>query len=91
MFKIEVVENVYNTVYISDEDEQKIKDYIKLNSEEFKYMGNDRKICKAVWDLYYDGDIDIFNGDNVVSDTNVEEINWSGFEKRSAEEILGIE
>ena len=88
MFQIEVVEKVWHTATISDEEEQKVKDYIKCNPDEFEYMNEEEAICKAVWDLYYGGEIEIYNDDCVDSDTNTEEVNWSEFEDCSAEEIL---
>ena len=88
MFKIEVVEKVWHTATISDEEEQKVKDYIKCNAEKFEYMTDEEKICSAVWDLYYDGEIEIYNNDCVDSDTSTEEMNWSEFEDCNAEDIL---
>ena len=88
MFQIEVVEKVWHTATISDEEEQKVKDYIKCNPDEFEYMNEEEAICKAVLDLYYGREIEIYNDDCVDSDTNTEEVNWSEFEDCSAEEIL---
>ena len=88
MFQIEVVEKVWHTATISDEEEQKVKDYIKCNPDEFEYMNEEEAICKAVFDLYYDGEIEIYNDDCVDSDTNTEEVNWSEFEDCSGKEIL---
>ena len=88
MFKIEVVEKVWHTATISDEEEQKVKDYIKCNPDEFEYMNEEEAICKAVFDLYYDGEIEIYDDDCVDSESITEKVNWSEFEDCSAEEIL---
>ena len=51
-------------------------------------MRAEEKITTAVWDLYFEtSDIDIYR-DSIDSDTETEEINWSEFEERTAEEIL---
>lgn len=87
MFKIEVVEKVWHTATISEEEEQKVKDYIKINQEEFEFMSEEEKIKKAIWGLYCDGDIELYKN-SVESDTITEEINWSEYEECSAEDIL---
>lgn len=87
MLKVEVIERVYHTATLSDEDEQMILDYIKANPETFEFMSDKDKIILAVSDLYADGDIDVYQ-DTVESDSELEDINWSEFEKRSATEIL---
>ena len=88
MFQIEVVEKVWHTATITNEEEQKVKDYIKCNPDKFEYMNEEEAICKAVFDLYHDGEMEIYNDDCVDSDTCTEEVNWSEFEDYSAEEIL---
>ena len=88
MLKIEVVETVYHTSTLSDEEEKMVMDYIKNNPEKFEYESAKNKITKAIWELYFElGFIDIYR-DTVDSDTSTEEINWSEFEERTAEEIL---
>ncbi len=83
MFEIEVDYVQVCTCKISDEDEQRIKDYIKNNPEKFEFMSEKKAIIEAVSEL----DIDLFN-DYVESDGYTNDIRWSEFEERSAEEIL---
>lgn len=87
MFKIEVIEKVYHTATLSDEDEQKILDYIKNNPDEFEYMLDKVKITTAVYTLYGRGELDLYK-DTVESDMETEDICWSQYEERTAEEIL---
>ena len=89
MIKVEVVGTIYYTCKLSDEDEKKVVNYIKDNPEEFEFMDNEEAITTAVNILYGDSEIDLY--DNATeSDYITEEINWSEFEERSAEEILNI-
>ncbi len=83
MFEIEVDYVQVCTCNISDVDEQRIKDYIKSNPEKFKFMSEKKAIIEAISEL----DIDLFN-DYVESDGYTNDIRWSGYEERSAEEIL---
>ena len=71
------------TCIISDEDEQRIKDYIKYNTEEFEFMSKEKAIIQVISDLA----VDLYN-DCVESDSYTDDIRWSEFEERSAEEIL---
>lgn len=87
MFKIEAVATVYYTCCLSEEDGQKVLDYIKENPEEFRFMTDKKKITKAVEDLHQKCKIDLYQ-DFVESDSSTEEIRWSEFEERTAEEIL---
>lgn len=87
MLKVEVIERVHHTATLSDEDEQMVLDYIKANPETFKYMLDEEKITLAVSDLYADGDIDVYQN-TVESDMETEDICWSEYEERTAEEIL---
>lgn len=88
MFKIEAVATVYYTCYLSEEDSQKVINYIKENPEKFDFMCDKDKIIKAVGVLSSDCEIELYD-DAVESDFNTDEIKWSGFEERTAEEILG--
>ncbi len=83
MFEIEVDYMQVCTCKISDEDEQRIKDYIKSNPEKFEFMSEKNAIIEAISEL----EIDLFN-DYVESDGYTNDIRWSEFEERSAEEIL---
>lgn len=88
MFKIEAVATVYYTCWLSDEDSQKVIDYIKGNPEEFEFMTDKDKIIKAVEKLYEEDEISPYDSSNE-SDFSTEEFRWSEFEERSAKEILG--
>ena len=87
MLKVEVVGRICYTCELSDEDEEKVINYIKDNPEEFEFMTKEQSIVAAVHILYYDSEIDLYD-DATESDYSTEEINWSEFEERSAEEIL---
>ena len=56
MLKIEVVETVYHTSTLSDEEEKMVMDYIKNNPEKFEYESAEKKITKAIWDLYFESE-----------------------------------
>ena len=90
MFKVEAVGTIYYTCELSDEDEEKVVNYIKDNPEEFEYMDNDEAIVEAVRILCGNSEIELYNN-ATESDYSTEYINWSEFEDRSAEEILGID
>ena len=89
MLKVEVVGTIHYTCTLSDEDEEKVVRYIKDNPEEFEFMDSEEAITTAVNILYGDSEIELYNN-ATESDYHTEEINWSEFEERSAEEILGI-
>lgn len=83
MFEIEAVGCTVYTCTISDEDESKIKQYIKNHEEEMEFMDDEEKIIKAIAEC----DIDLYNN-AVESDFWTDEIKWSEYEERTAEEIL---
>lgn len=83
MFEIEAHNMVICTCQISDKDEKRIKEYIVNHPEEFEYCDDKESILKAIEIL----DIEIYDS-YVESDSYTEEICWSSFEDRSAEEIL---
>lgn len=83
MFDIEAHNMVICTCTISDEDEERIRDYISNNPSEFQYLSDRDAITKAIYDL----EIELYD-DYVESDSYTEEVVWSEFEKRSPEEIL---
>lgn len=87
MFKIEAVATVYYTCSLSDEDSQKVIDYIKENPQEFEFMTDKEKILKAVQELYEEDEISPYDSSDE-SDFLTEEFRWSEFEERTAKEIL---
>lgn len=86
-FKIEAVATVHYTCWLSDEDSQKVMDYIKENPQEFELMTDKEKIIKAVEKLYEEDEISPYDSSDE-SDFSTEEFRWSEFEERTAEEIL---
>ena len=87
---IEVIGRTHYTVHLTDNDIEKVKQYIKTNKDTL-YGDMENMVCEAVKCLYSDGQIELFERDKATeSDFETEEINWSGFERRSAETILGI-
>lgn len=83
MFMIEAHNMVICTSIISDEDEQRIKTYIKNNPEKFEFLSAQNAIIQAIEDL----EIELYE-EYTESDSYTEEVVWSEFEERSAEEIL---
>lgn len=83
MFKVEAHDMVVLTCVISDEDEQRIRQYIKNNPEKFEFTSPEKQIIQAIGEL----EIDLYK-DSVESDSYTEDIGWSEFEERTAEEIL---
>lgn len=83
MFEIEVDYVQVCTCKISDEDEKRIRNYINDNSEKFEFMSCKESIIEAISEL----EIDLYN-DYVESDSYTNDIRWSEYEERSAEEIL---
>lgn len=87
--EIEVIGKTYYTVHLDDEDVKKVKQWIKDHEEDLPSFDMKENICAAVMDLYSDGQIDLYSDDKATeSDFSTEEINWSEYEKRSAEKIL---
>ncbi len=87
MFKLEAVATAYYTCSLSDEDGQKVLNYIKENPEEFEFMSGKEKILKAVEKLYQNSEVNVYD-DSVEGDFSTEEFRWSEFEDRTPEEIL---
>ena len=83
MFKIEAHNMVICTCTISDEDEERIRQHIHSNHGKFQYKSDQEAIIQAIEDLK----IDLYD-QYVESDSYTDDIVWSEFEKRSAEEIL---
>jgi len=73
---------------LSDEDSQKVIDYIKENPEKFEFMTDKEKIIKVIEELYEENEISPYDSSDE-SDFSTEEFRWSEFEERTAEEILG--
>lgn len=60
--------------------------YIKDNPEEFEFMSEENAIVKAISDL----ETELYK-DYTESDSYTDDIRWSEYEKRSADEILNEE
>ena len=90
--EIEVIGKTYYTVHLDDEDVNKVKKWIKDHEEDLPSFDMKENICAAIMDLYSDGQIDLYSDDKATeSDFSTEEINWSEYEERMAEEILSEE
>ena len=92
--KGDITTNEYNklalrcTYYdLTDEEEKKVVDYIKENPDEFEFMDKEEAIAKAVEILYENDEINLYDS-ATESDFSTDEIKWSEFEDRTAEEIL---
>lgn len=88
---IEVVGRTWYTVHLTDEDVEKVKNYIKEHQKDLPSFDMDKNICWAVGQLANKCEIELYSdGKAVESDFDTEEINWSEYEERTPEEILGI-
>lgn len=86
---IEVVAKTWYTIELTDEDVEKVKQYIKDHEDNLKSYSAENKIRVAISELRSHCKIELFGaGKETESDFLVEEINWSEFEERSAEDIL---
>lgn len=83
MFEIEAHNMVICTCTISDEDEERIRQYILNNPEKFQYKSDEEAIIEAIGDL----EINLYD-QYVESDSYTDNVVWSTFEERRAEEIL---
>ena len=90
--KIEVVAKTWYTVELTDEDVEKIRQYIQAHKKTLgMYYTLEEAACDAVWDLSKKCEIELFaDGKETESDFSTEEIKRSEFEDQTAEEILGI-
>ena len=88
MMKIEAVAKIYYTCTLSDEEEEKVVNYIKNNPEEFEFMDDKKAIAEAVAILWGNEEINLYEK-STESDFYTEEIKWSEFERRTPNEILG--
>lgn len=88
--ELEVVARVTYTVHLSDEDVEKVKKYLKDNEENLPSFSDEEKLCYAVRTLYEQGEISLYDDDKATeSDFSTEEFNWSEFEDKTVEQILG--
>lgn len=88
---IEVVGRTWYTVHLTDEDVEKAKKYITDHEEDLPSFDMRKNICWAVRQLSNECEIDLYSdGKATESDFNTEDIDWSEFEERTPEEILGI-
>lgn len=88
--ELEVVARVTYTVHLSDEDVKKVKKYLKDNEENLPSFFDEENLCYAVRTLYEQGEISLYDDDKATeSDFSTEEFNWSEFEDKTVEQILG--
>lgn len=87
---IEVIAKTWYTVELTDEDMGKVKQYIRDHKDELSNYDMEENILQAVRELHSNCEIELYNGEKETeSDFQTYKINWSEFEGRSAEEILG--
>ena len=85
---IEVQATVTYTVRLTDEEVKLVKEKMEENRDPFtdKY-----DMILAIRELYDEGKISLYdNGKATESDFSTESIDWSEFEKREPEAILGF-
>ena len=86
---IEVVATTWYTVYLSDEDVEKVKQWIKDHEDDLPSFDMKKNVSEAVHELYVNGEISFYEyGKYTEIDFNTEDVRWSEFEKREPEEIL---
>lgn len=89
---IEVVGTTWYTVRLSEKDVELVKLWIWEHKDDLPSFDMKENISKAVWELYAEGKISLYDDDKCTeSDFNTEEIRWSEYEEREPEEILGME
>lgn len=86
---IEVVGKTFYTVHLTNEDIEKIIKYIEDHKDNLPSFKMEKNICWAVNQLSSNCEINLYSdGKANESDFYTDEINWSEFENRTAEEIL---
>lgn len=86
---IEVVGKTFYTVHLTNEDVEKVRKYIEDHKDNLPSFEMEKNICWAVDQLSFNCEIDLYSdGKANESDFYTDEINWSEFEDRTAEEIL---
>lgn len=90
--KIEVVGKIVYTVHLSEEDVEKVREWIqekKMNNS-LPFGDMEQNICSAVFDLHEKGEIHLYtDGKCTETGFSTEEVHWADHEKRDPEEILG--
>ena len=87
--EIEVVGKIYYTVYLTDEEVERVRKWIEDRQDNLPSFDMKENICVAVSELFSSGEIELYSdGKATESDFCTEEIKWSEFEERTAEEIL---
>jgi hypothetical protein len=80
---IEVIGMTWYTVHLSNEDVEKVKQWLEDHRDNLPSFDPKENISKAVWNLYSKGEISLFDDDKCTeSDFNTEEIRWSEFQER---------
>lgn len=87
--EIEVIAKTWYTVHLSNEDVEKVKQWIKDHEDDLSSSDMKENISKAVHELYANGEISFYEvGKCTESDFSTEDVRWSEFEEREPEEIL---
>lgn len=87
--EIEAIATTWYTVHLSDEDVEKVKQWIKDHEDDLTSFDMKKNVSEAVHELYANGEISLYDdGKCIESDFNTEDVRWSEFEEREPEEIL---
>ena len=87
MLKVKAFTSSSYICTLTDEEERKVINYIRDNSEKFKSMDAEHAILMAVIVLSKDGKLDLYKRKSMI-DFCTEKIEWTREEKRTPEEIL---
>jgi effector-binding domain-containing protein len=72
MLKIEAVATVYYTCTLTDEDEKKVREYAEENN---------MSLGESAEELYFNDEINVYDGDVVESEVSTQSISESEFNK----------
>lgn len=87
--EIEVIAKTCYTVHLSNEDVEKVKQWIKDHEDDLPSSDMKENILEAVHELYANDEISFYEvGKCTESDFSTEDVRWSEFEEREPEEIL---
>ena len=89
--KIEVVAKTTYTVHLTDEDVEKVKEWIsqKTSENDLPSFNMEYNIRAAIYDLQSKGEISLYDdGKCTETDFSTESIEWSEFEEKEPEDIL---
>lgn len=93
---IEVIKQTFYTVHLTDDDIEKVRNYMKDREDLLPYgktkVGDrqEENFCWAAMRLMDEGEIELFSDGKATKETSItDRIIWSEHEERTPEEILG--